>query len=126
MSSRAIKISWIACTLVVTGILSLLYFCDPAHVPIYPVCAFHLMTGLQCPGCGSLRAMHQLLHGHAVAALRLNPVFVLSIPIVGAVGIRFLHRRTQGKPGFGLRPVWLWLFIATWLGFGVVRNLPLF
>ncbi len=126
MSARARTIGWITSIIGVLIAISLLYFCDPERVPIYPVCTFHLMTGLQCPGCGSLRAMHQLLHGHAEAALRFNALFVLSLPLGAAVGLRYLHRRAQGKPGFGVRPLWFWLFLATWIGFSIVRNLPLF
>lgn len=42
------------------------------------------MTGLDCPGCGSQRAVHELLHGHIQSAFYLNPLFVVSLPYVFA------------------------------------------
>src|SRR5208283_1274662 len=46
---------------------AVLFVFDPATAGFYPVCALHEMTGLQCPGCGGLRAMHQVFHGHLAA-----------------------------------------------------------
>ena len=34
---------------------------DPAGGPT--ICPFKAMTGLDCPGCGATRAIHQLLNG---------------------------------------------------------------
>jgi hypothetical protein len=42
-----------------------------------PPCLFHLATGFPCPGCGSTRAMLQLLQGHVTAALAFNPLMTL-------------------------------------------------
>jgi uncharacterized protein DUF2752 len=91
----------------------------------YPTCLFHESTGLLCPGCGSLRALHQLLHGHFVAAFRCNALLVLSIPLlawwalrrgVAAIGIRPYALR--------LRPRWLWSAGTLLILFGILRNLP--
>ena len=30
----------------------------------------------------------------------------------------------QGRPMETIRPIWLWLYLAAWLAFGVLRNLP--
>lgn len=37
-----------------------------------PRCAFLEVTGWQCPGCGSQRALAALLHGHPLEAWRYN------------------------------------------------------
>ncbi len=63
--------------LAAAGAAALVLFCfDPARCAVYPVCTFHQLTGLDCPGCGSLRAMHQLLHGHFLSALHFNALAV--------------------------------------------------
>src|SRR3954463_9043379 len=49
---------------------------DPSRPGAYPSCPFRAVTGLQCPGCGSLRAMHDLTHGDLVGALDHNAVLV--------------------------------------------------
>ncbi|MFR9166234.1 MAG: DUF2752 domain-containing protein [Dysgonomonas sp.] len=45
-------------------------------------CGFHLLTGLQCPGCGGQRAFHHILHGEVLTALRYNSVLVLGLPFL--------------------------------------------
>ena len=55
---------------------------EPGKTGVFPVCIFRLLTGFTCPGCGSTRAMHQLLHGHFLAAFMLNPLFLIAIPFL--------------------------------------------
>lgn len=54
---------------------------DPAE-HLFPKCPFYLLTGLKCPGCGSQRAIHQLLHLDIVQAFKYNAFLVLSIPLI--------------------------------------------
>lgn len=61
------------------AVLFLFYRFDPSDVPLFPKCIFHLLTGLECPGCGIQRALHHLLHGEFTEALRYNAVAVLVI-----------------------------------------------
>jgi hypothetical protein len=101
-------------------------FCfDPERFAFYPICFFHQSTGLLCPGCGSLRAMHQLLHGHLVAALHLNALFVLALPFAGWLAARFVLRRMRNQPAtFAIHPTGLWCALAVTFVFGLLRNLP--
>ena len=102
----------------------MLFFLDPAQTPVYPVCLFHRLTGLDCPGCGTLRALHALLHGHWVVALHDNLLMVISLPLLAWLGFRFAWNRIQGRSTRTPRPLWLWLYLVAWLVFGVLRNLP--
>jgi len=121
----------VARTGVLAGILAgafvlvlVLFLCDPERMPIYPICLFHKLTGLDCPGCGSLRALHALLHGQWMAALRFNLLLVLSLPLFAWFGLRFAWSEVRGGPGVVIRPVWIWLYAAAWIAFGILRNLP--
>src|SRR6059036_559562 len=89
-------------------------FCfDPSHYPFYPVCFFHKSTGLLCPGCGSLRAMHQLLHGHVAAAMHFNALLVLSLPIAAWFGGRLIIARIKERPAnIVIPPRALWAGLA--------------
>ncbi len=60
----------------------LFYNYNPAREDFFPTCPFLYLTGLLCPGCGSQRALHQLLHGNITAALRLNMLLVISVPFL--------------------------------------------
>lgn len=48
-----------------------------------PGCVLHNVTGWPCPGCGSTRAVRDLLHGNLAAAFLHNPLFILLL--LGAV-----------------------------------------
>jgi hypothetical protein len=65
--------------------LGLLYFFNPADNAFFPRCPFFTITGYKCPGCGTLRGLHALLHFHLTTALRLNALMVLSIPLLIAL-----------------------------------------
>jgi len=59
-----------------------LYLVDPASVGPATLCPFRALTGYQCPLCGGLRSTRSLLHGDVGAAFELNPLFVLSLPLL--------------------------------------------
>jgi Protein of unknown function (DUF2752) len=52
----------------------LIFAFDPTTTWWFPSCPLHALTGLLCPLCGSLRALHALLAGSPVAAFFLNPL----------------------------------------------------
>ena len=86
---------------------------------------FHALTGLACPGCGGLRALHALLHGQIAAAFRLNPLFVAGLPVaVALAGVWLVRRRRAPAARFPLSARWAWTVVAIVVVFGVVRNLP--
>lgn len=69
-----------AALLVVAAIFCIYYYnIDPAsgHAPR---CLFKLLTGYDCPGCGSQRAFHALLHGHIARAWGYNPFVFFAVP----------------------------------------------
>jgi hypothetical protein len=99
---------------------------DPSRWAFYPTCQFHRVTGLQCPGCGSLRALHQLLHGRVAAAFHFNALLVVCLPCLAWWAARMLMRLWRRQPlADGIRPAWLWCALTATLAFGVLRNLPL-
>ncbi len=106
--------------------LALLFLFDPARHALYPVCLFKKMTGCDCPGCGGLRAVHQLLRGDVAQALRLNAMVVAAVPALAFLLIRArLHSRRRNPPRRGFAVVgWVWLLAAVVVLFGIVRNLP--
>jgi hypothetical protein len=113
------------CTLLAVLAAVVLFCFDPRQYHFYPVCFFHKTTGLLCPGCGALRALHQLLHGHLATALRFNPVLIVSLPFLCWFGARLALQKGQHQPpSLGLRPGWLWLMLAAVLVVSILRNLP--
>ena len=103
-------------------VLLVLVFVDPRTAPFAPFCPFHRVTGLHCPGCGTGRALHALVHGDLARALRLNVLAVAAIPVFLALALRAAFRPDVPLP---LPPLWLRLAIyAALVLFLVGRNLP--
>ena len=55
---------------------------NPSGTNIYPPCCFKEITKLKCPGCGTARAMHNLLNGKIITALKHNFLTVIFIPFL--------------------------------------------
>jgi hypothetical protein len=103
-----------------------LFVFDPSTAGFFPVCTLHEMTGLECPGCGGLRAVHQLSHGHFAAAWRLNPLLMALLPVALWLGLRETVRAVAGWewPGVVTRPFFAWLLAGAVILFGILRNVP--
>jgi hypothetical protein len=103
-----------------------LFAVDPNETGHYPTCPFLATTGFYCPGCGALRAVHDLLHGDLAGALARNPLTVLAVPYLVLAFVTWLLRRS-GRPAprsTSLPPWTIWLLLAGLVAFGVLRNLP--
>lgn len=46
----------------------------------FPRCPWKMLTGFDCPGCGSQRAIHALLTGHPAEACRYNLMLPVLMP----------------------------------------------
>lgn len=105
-----------------------LYLFDPAAKDDpYPNCPFLWLTGYYCPGCGTLRAYHQVLRGDPGTALGLNPLTVVALPaLVYAVASAWLTGyRGRGLPMPRFHPNAGWAVAGVLIVFGVIRNVPL-
>lgn len=67
--------------LLCVGIIVYFLF-NPETANFFPPCPFTYLTGLQCPGCGSQRAIHNLLHLNISRAFYFNPLLVVTFPYV--------------------------------------------
>ena len=98
----------------------------PSHQSLYPACPFHEYLGILCPGCGATRALAALLRGHLTEALRLNPLFVLLLPVALAGAIESYRRAI--RPGSFRWPQppapALYATLAAAAIFTIARNLP--
>jgi Protein of unknown function (DUF2752) len=55
---------------------------DPENSNLFPKCPFRILTGYECPGCGSQRAIHYLLNLKIGSAIQANALLVFSLPYV--------------------------------------------
>ena len=124
-----------------TALLASVYLglVDPNVPGHYPLCPTKAITGLDCPGCGGLRAVHGLMHGDLRDALDHNAFVVLVVlPVAVVLWARWVWHAWRGPgPGPGPdaggetsdsvdvpmpSPVLLWSLVALSVVFSVVRN----
>jgi len=99
---------------------------DPATSGLFPPCPLRYLTGWYCPGCGSLRALHQLLQGNLRAAWSLNPLTIVLLPFLayGLASHALFEIRGQHLPRLFLPAAWIQALCAVIILFGIARNIP--
>lgn len=120
VNGRVYKNRWktaaIVCGLI---ILCGVYFVfDPRTVGFFPPCPVKKLVGLDCPGCGSQRAFHALLHLQIADAFRFNPLAFSSVPVL-------VYDRISGK-GFLRHRHAPWVVLCLVMAYWIVRNLPFY
>ncbi len=82
-----------------------------------PSCVIRRLTGYDCPGCGSQRALDALLHGHIAEAWSYN----YALPVLVAVALLYIVS-PQRIRGVLYHPATLSALIIAMLGWWVLRN----
>jgi hypothetical protein len=94
-----------------------------------PVCLFHHLTGLYCPGCGSGRMLVHLCHLEIIPAFFSNPLGFLLLP--GSILYLFKFWMDQilnrKSPGDIRTPGWVPVMaVAVIILYSVLRNLDFY
>ncbi|WP_234983454.1 DUF2752 domain-containing protein [Demequina sp. NBRC 110053] len=118
----------VAPILVATGAIAAVAYVgsvDPHEGGHYPTCPSLLVTGLYCPGCGSLRAIHDAANGDLAGAWDMNPFAVIVAPwlvwrwvawVLAASG-----RPVRRRPA----PAWaLYVLAGAVVLYWIARNIP--
>jgi len=103
-----------------TGIL------DPNTSHAFPLCPLKAVTGLDCPACGSLRAVHSLCHLDIAGAADHNLLFVVLAPFLVAAWAIWMGKSLGLRVPQVTLPKHLGqvlIFVA--IAFAVIRNLPI-
>jgi hypothetical protein len=102
---------------------AVLFVFDPRTTWFYPQCPFLALTGFECPGCGTTRALHALLHGRLTTAFALNPLLFI-VPLL----LGLLHWTPRSASRAPEAPRWRnvvgWTLLALIAVFWIGRNLP--
>jgi uncharacterized protein DUF2752 len=105
-----------------------LFVFEPGRTGFFPPCMFRLLTGMQCPGCGTTRALHEITHGHLKAAFMLNPLLLLASPFLIYAFLRYSAIVMRGgvprKNALPAPYIYAIFFIV--LGFWIFRNTPFY
>jgi hypothetical protein len=107
------------------AVASVVAVVDPNEPGHYPTCPFLAVTGYYCPGCGSLRALHDLVHGDLAGAVARNPMMLLAAGGLLVAFVLWTRRLWRGRPRtWAAPPAVLYGLLTLVLAFWVLRNVP--
>lgn len=120
--------STVAIFAIAFGSAILLFFLfNPTDHSFFIPCPLNYATGFHCPGCGSQRAIHQLLHGNISTAFWLNPLLIISLPLImyalGQKGYNFIFG-TSHRVGLFYNKFFIYGYFGLALLFWILRNIP--
>jgi len=105
-----------------------LFLFEPGKSGVFLVCPFRALTGLTCPGCGSTRGLHALLHGDLVGAFQFNPFLILALPFLLFALVDYTNAVMRGQPikHNRLDAKYIWMLFVGVLFFWIFRNTPFY
>ncbi len=111
-----------------TSLAVFFFLLDPAKHIIFPRCLFNSVTGYYCPGCGSQRAIHSLLHFDFAGVVSYNFLF---IPAFLLILYHYLHPLLNRIFKWELPNIFYfrntyWIIFGFVVVFWVLRNLPFY
>ena len=103
-----------------------LHLFSPYDSGLYAACPFKALTDLNCPGCGTLRGLHELTHGRLGTAFGLNPLMVLSLPFIAFSIIKYITAGILGRAEHRIfiPSGYIWVLLGIIILFWILRNLP--
>lgn len=112
--------------LIILLVAVLFFVLDPVKNALFPKCMFHSLTGAYCPGCGSQRALHSLLHLDFAGVISYNFLF---LPAALLILYHYLHPLLNRLFNWKLPNIFYmknapWVILAVVILFWIARNLP--
>lgn len=101
------------------------YAYDPSNGETFFVgCISKSISGLDCPGCGSQRAMHELLNGNFIKAAQLNFLVYFIAPLLLFIFFKIILKPFNIiLPDIIISTKWLISILVLIILFAVIRNL---
>ncbi|WP_347839064.1 DUF2752 domain-containing protein [uncultured Draconibacterium sp.] len=114
--------------LLIAGVAVLFFLLDPSKHEIFPTCLFYSLTGGYCPGCGSQRALHSLLHFNIAGVISYNFLF---LPAALLILYHYVHPLLNKMLGWKLPNLFYkkqtpWIIFVVVILFWIARNLPFY
>ncbi|MEV0250139.1 DUF2752 domain-containing protein [Nocardia sp. NPDC050712] len=108
------------------GAVTLLHFRDPHVEGSYGLCPVYALSGIYCPGCGGMRAVHNFTEGRLIDSLHSNliaiPLLLAFAALVGMWTMRAWRGERMTIPHVN-RPALIVVFILV-VVYSVLRNTP--
>ena len=119
------NIAWITVVGVIMILGAVVYFAlDPEQSRLFPRCLFLSLTGYKCPGCGSQRMLHALLHGDLAAAWHQNALLLSSLPLLAVFFIADLkHKSFPHLYDVVTSPITVTVIVMLFVVWAIARNI---
>ncbi len=120
------KRAWVAAIIAVLAIVLAIvyYYFDPVEARWMPRCLWKVATGTDCPGCGSQRMAHALVHGDISAAWHANAFALCILPLIGFMLWLEMFREQHMKLYWRVHAPWvIWTLAALVMIWWIVRNI---
>lgn len=122
------KIIYILATTALVAVVVFYFNFSPKEFNFFPKCPFYVVTGFHCPGCGSQRAFHEILHGNIIAGIQHNLLVILAVLVIAYKF--FVFFRNKANPEKSSRNLLYhnaapWIILILVVGFWIIRNIPL-
>jgi len=98
------------------------YILEPSSGGL-PSCLLLRLTGFRCPGCGTQRAVHALLHGDFVQGIAYNYSLLFTIPVLSLyIGDALWGEKTPRLRAFLRHPLVILSLVLILLAWWILRN----
>ena len=130
-SNKKTKILLVGLILLLGGAFLYYYFhFNPTtHTSKFVSCPSKTFFGLNCPGCGSQRMIHHLLHFDLGQAFRYNPLLFITLPFVLFILFQSLMNFVFGtnyRTKLFYNNTFVWTVFGILMVYAVLRNLPFY
>jgi hypothetical protein len=100
------------------------YYNDPSNgEAIFISCITKSISGFDCPGCGSQRAFHELLHGNFIKAAQFNLLIYFFVPLLLFIFLKItLKPFNIFLPDIIISTKWLVSILVSIILFSIIRN----
>ncbi|PCE64889.1 hypothetical protein B7P33_06920 [Sediminicola luteus] len=108
-------------------VVPLYFYADPADFDgWFPKCPVYQATGIYCAGCGSQRAIHDLLHFRIVDSISHNVLIIPAFLIILYHYYQKFQEKRNGspKPNFLYHPKAPMIIFVIIMVFMILRNIP--
>lgn len=103
------------------------YRYDPSDKDeLFLSCPSKTFFNLSCPGCGSQRMIHSLLHFEFKEAFSYNPLLFISLPLVALLGFQFISNLffdTKYRIGLLYKNWFVYSLFGIFIIYMIVRNM---